>query len=360
MTTVERPAAEATTPAGDAYGLPARFYTDPAIFSLERERVFGREWVPVARVDELEHAGDFVTYTLAGEPLVVVRGDDGLLRALSNVCRHRGMVMMTGRGSCSTLQCRYHLWAYGTDGRLRQAPHMGGSGFDRGAVSLPSFPVQVWQGWVFTCLDPAAEPVNERLAGLRARFAPYDLSRYRVAARLPCDAPWNWKLQVENYAESYHHAGTHPGTLEPLFPARYSVPAEHHDDDWFFIDHRPTLPELGGLLVGGAPPLLLFSVDQLAAVWFRLQVDAVDRNQLEIYVLENPEAPLSAPALDSLLASITAINDEDCEVLRATQAGMSSRLYQPGRLSHLERGVAQFHRWLAARLDIAAGPPGAG
>jgi choline monooxygenase len=346
--------AQAIAPLDEALGLPARYYTDSSIFAAETERIFRTEWVPVARADELATGGDYVTARVGGEPVVVLRDPCGGLRALSNVCLHRGMVMLDGAGNASAVQCSYHQWSYGLDGVLRQAPYMGSSSrFDRRSVCLPGFQVAEWNGWVMVNLDPAAAPPGDRLAGLEWLCAPYGVERYRIAARISAAAPWNWKLTVENFAESYHHAGTHPKTLEPLFPARGSRAADNGGEPWFHLDHVPSVPGLGPFVAVGAFPLLLFSVGPFGAVWFRLEPVAADQSRLDIVLLENPERASTPQAIEALVASISAINDEDTRVIEQTQAGMSSRAYRPGRLSRLEKARWQFHRYLVDHLSRA-------
>lgn len=337
-------------------GLPARAYTDPAVFAAESERVLRSEWIPVARVADLAEPGDHLAYEIAGEPVLLVRQESGELAALSNVCRHRGMAMLEGRGCAPEIRCGYHLWTYGLDGSLRQAPHMAGpQEFDRRAVRLPRFRVEEWQGWAMVCLDPQAPPLAPRISSLTKRCADLDLAAYRTVASLSVDTPWNWKLQVENFSESYHHAGTHPDSLEPLFPGRRSEAADNGGEPWFWLDHTPSLPDLGPLTVVGLLPLLLFSLDEYCMVWLRLRVNGIAAGQLDVTVLEHPDRPVPAEAFDGLIASIERVTEEDNRVLARAQAGMRSRVFEPGPLSYLEKGTAQFHAYLSGRLGARTG-----
>ena len=124
-----------------AVTLPARAYTDPAIFERERRELFAKSWVPVCTTAQVIEPGDFVATSIAGEPVIVIRGDDGELRALSNVCRHRASLLVRDAGNCPrVLRCPYHGWTYGHDGQLVGVPEARGfDDLDRSAVALPQF-----------------------------------------------------------------------------------------------------------------------------------------------------------------------------------------------------------------------------
>ncbi|HEY6378291.1 MAG TPA: Rieske (2Fe-2S) protein, partial [Candidatus Dormibacteraeota bacterium] len=141
-------------PVNEATALPPQLYTSPEFYAFEKEAVFGHEWLCVGRADQVPEPGDYRTLTLAGEPLILTRHKDGSLRVLSAVCRHRGMVVAEGRGHVTSFLCPYHHWTYGTDGRLLGCPEMDRAvGFDKADHPLPSLPVEVWNGFVFTSFD---------------------------------------------------------------------------------------------------------------------------------------------------------------------------------------------------------------
>lgn len=145
--------------------LPGVAYTDPLLHEQELAEVFGRAWILVGHVSELTEPGDYVTANVGREPVVVVRGRDGELRALSNVCRHRASTILEGTGRTrSVMRCPYHAWTYELDGQLAAAPS--GQGFaclDRDQVALPRFRVGVSGGLVFCCTDPEQMPLEDVL-----------------------------------------------------------------------------------------------------------------------------------------------------------------------------------------------------
>src|SRR5581483_4244056 len=174
---------------GLARTLPGHFYHDPAIWRLEQERIFSRLWVCVGRADQHPDAGDYRTAPVGEESVLLVRGEDGALRAFLNVCRHRGARLCPAEeGHARALQCRYHAWTYGLDGRLLRAPGLqDGPDFDRGAFGLVAVPVDAWEGLAWVSLGEAPPPVAEQLVpqiaarlGDPGRLEPYRLSTLQV------------------------------------------------------------------------------------------------------------------------------------------------------------------------------------
>jgi phenylpropionate dioxygenase-like ring-hydroxylating dioxygenase large terminal subunit len=210
------------------HGLDPHFYFSDDVFQRERERVFGRSWIPVCREEEVATPGDYVTYDLAGDPIVITRSRDGRLHALANVCRHRSMVIMEGAGNAPALQCPYHHWTYALDGSLTGAPYAIGErgidGFDRTEHCLPRLALECWQGFVLVNVDADAPPLGPQLAALDDRLERHRMAEMVRVGSITWEQRWNWKLTFENYAESYHHIGIHPTSLQPMFPGERSAP----------------------------------------------------------------------------------------------------------------------------------------
>ncbi|MDP8911217.1 MAG: Rieske 2Fe-2S domain-containing protein [Actinomycetota bacterium] len=194
--------------------LPADWYTDPGVLAHEHERIFRRAWQYVSPLERVSRPGDFVTARLGEVPVVVCRDERGTLRAFANVCRHRGAeVVLDACGNRRSLQCHYHAWTYGLDGRLRAAPRANEQdGFDKSELSLHALPVEAWGPFVFVNPDPDAAAFADALgelprlvaaAGLELeRLRPRDHAEYEIAA--------NWKVVVDNYLECYHCPVAHP------------------------------------------------------------------------------------------------------------------------------------------------------
>jgi len=358
--------------------LDPRRYTDPAEYDREVERIFRREWIAIAREDEIAKPGDYVAFELCGEPLVAVRGDDGVPCVLSRVCRHRWMpVVEAGCGTGRSFQNPYHLWTYALDGRLIGAPEMTRTpGFDREACRLPSLRVEVWEGFVFVNFDPEAAPLAPRLEGLREAIAPYRPAAMRTTAPLLFEHDWNWKVMVENFIESYHHAGVHHDTLQPLVPGNGTF-ADDVPGDGYAILHNPTrdgvpmpavLPTTPGLddaqrgefLVGAVFPLLLFSVQHDSLVWYRLSPHAVDRFSLAIHLCVPPETGDDAAGAEGVAEGIAtmkqyldAIHQQDIAACQGVYRGLRSRFAAAGPLSHLELAIAQLARFVDDRVGAS-------
>jgi len=349
------------SPLERAHTLAPSCYTSAEHYAREVEGVFRRGWICFGREDWLPNAGDYFAFERFGEPLLALRDEAGAVRVLSNVCRHRWHRVAEGSGNARSLQCRYHLWTYALDGRLLGAPQMErAAGFERASCSLPALRVERWRGWLFFSFDPEAAPLAPQRSGLERLVAPYRPERMRSLAPLAYDSPWNWKVMIENFMESYHVTSIHPDTLEPGFPGAVTW-AEDSDGPWAVLhnptrDGKPTagiLPVTSGLteaqradfLVCCAFPLHLFAVNPDSAVWYELQPHGPERFTLRVHVCVPPDA--SAEDGARMRGFIDAVHQEDIRACTSVQQGVRSRLAAAGRLSHLEKANWQFHRWLA-------------
>jgi Rieske 2Fe-2S family protein len=202
-----------------AQTLPQRYFVSPEIFAKERELIFSRQWVLVGHQSQIAKTGDYLVQEVAGESLVIARDQPGDVRGFYNVCRHRGTRLCEERsGHSSTIQCPYHAWTYGLDGRLIGAPHMDKvPGFARSEHSLHRVELGLWEGFIFVSLAEAPAPLEDFFAPLAGKFSHWNLPKLRSARRIEYDVRANWKLIFENYSECYHCPGVHPA-LQKLTP----------------------------------------------------------------------------------------------------------------------------------------------
>jgi choline monooxygenase len=204
-------------PLAEARALPPAAYTHADFFALERRRVFHRHWMSVAFAHEIAEPGDAMPVEAAGVPLILARDRDGVVRAFHNVCRHRGAAILAGpvKGQ-PTLRCPYHAWAYGLDGRLRATPLWDGrkttprEAVPREQLGLHPVRCGVWAGIVFVDLSGAAPALDEFVAPVVRRWAPYRTDDLRLGYFAESEIAANWKLGVEGALENYHEEFVHP------------------------------------------------------------------------------------------------------------------------------------------------------
>jgi phenylpropionate dioxygenase-like ring-hydroxylating dioxygenase large terminal subunit len=199
--------------------LPKRAYHDPEVFEWERANVLRRDWIMVAREDEVAEPGSYTLIELDDDPLIVVRGRDDVLRAFHNVCRHRGTAVAEDPcGKVVRFQCPYHSWIYDLDGSLIRAKHTDDlDDFAFEDYGLAEVRLDTWQGFIFLNLDPAATPLRDQIGDLAEHWSRFDFSTLRRARRIEYDVHANWKFIAENYSECYHCPGVHP-QLNKLSP----------------------------------------------------------------------------------------------------------------------------------------------
>ncbi|HET7249763.1 MAG TPA: aromatic ring-hydroxylating dioxygenase subunit alpha [Gemmatimonadales bacterium] len=193
--------------------MPGRYYTSVDVLHEEEEKIWRRHWISVGRSAELASPGDYRTVEIGGESLIVLRDQQGQLRAFFNICRHRGTRLCTGeRGRLSeTLQCPYHAWTYALDGRLIGAPHMQEvEGFQKTDYPLHQAALVEWNGFLFANLDRAPQPFAELFAPLGDRFGRFNLPALVTVRRIVYDVRANWKLIMQNYSECLHCPTIHP------------------------------------------------------------------------------------------------------------------------------------------------------
>src|SRR5438876_8462168 len=216
-----------TFPSG-VKSLPQKYFVSPEIFAKERDEIFSKEWLLVGHQSQLKKSGDFFLATIAGESLMVVRDQKSEVRGFYNVCRHRGTRLKEDApGHASAIQCPYHAWTYGLDGRLIGAPHMDEvPGFDKADYPLHPVNLGVWEGFIFVNLNDGEARLRSEatarqrsgdfislerwFAPLNGKFANWNMSILRPAKRIEYDVRANWKLIFENYSECYHCPGVHP------------------------------------------------------------------------------------------------------------------------------------------------------
>ena len=201
------------------HSMPGWYYADHQVFELEKTKVFAEGWVCVGHQSEISKTGQYMTVTIGDEPVVILRDRQGQVRAYSNVCRHRGMTLVEGKGKASVLTCPYHAWSYHLDGQLNKAPYMEEvKGFDPKACALPEFQLEEWLGFVFVNIRGTASPLRPQLADMEPFLANYHPEERHSTETWFEEWQTNWKALIENFMEAYHLSVTHAVTLDHITP----------------------------------------------------------------------------------------------------------------------------------------------
>ncbi len=199
--------------AGAVLALDGQYYTDPSILAKEKERIFYRTWQYACHVSELKKPGDYVTFEILDQGLFTLRDRQGEIRSFYNVCVHRAHELLSGKGNRRLITCPYHAWSYELDGRLRKAPNEErATGFDRAAICLREVRTEIFCGFVFVNLDPAAPSLTTFFPGVEEELRRYvpDIDRLTIVEWVEVPERCNWKVSVENYNECYHCKINHP------------------------------------------------------------------------------------------------------------------------------------------------------
>ncbi|MDH5284191.1 MAG: aromatic ring-hydroxylating dioxygenase subunit alpha, partial [Gemmatimonadota bacterium] len=193
--------------------LPRGYFTSPAVLAEEVDRIFTRQWLCVDREERIAGRGDYFLLDVAGESIIILRDQQGAVRGFYNVCRHRGSRLCEEhRGSLSeTIQCPYHAWTYGLDGRLIGAPATNDlEGFRKQDWPLKPVSVALWEGFIFVNLAEDSVSFEDSHAPLLGRFARFGMAGLKLGRTHEYDIRANWKLIVQNYSECYHCPLVHP------------------------------------------------------------------------------------------------------------------------------------------------------
>jgi choline monooxygenase len=356
---------DAAAPLDEAWTIPSAWYTDPRVFELEQRAVFGRTLQPVARVDQLAEPGSYVTAEVAGEPVVVVRGSDGELRAFFNVCRHHAAAVVTeAEGRAQRLRCPYHGWTYSLEGELRGTPEFEGvCRFEKAENGLVPARLETWEEFVFVAVEGSALSINAALGDFGARMAALDLSSLRFRERRVYEVACNWKVYVDNYLDGgYHVPHAHKGLSSVLDYSAYTIEtAGRACLQSSPIDAEKGDPDAGSTRRGTAAHYL-WLYPGFMVNWYEGYMDTnrviplgPDRTQVVFDFYFSDFAGASEEDLRRSIGVAERIQDEDKAICESVQRGLRSRAYKAGRLSvRREAGEHLFHRLLASDLRSAA------
>ncbi len=349
--------------------MPARWYTDPAILEVEKEKIFWNTWQPVGRLEMVMRPGDYFTCEVIGEPVVVTRTKEGELKAFYNVCRHRGATVANGKGNRKSLQCVYHGWTYGLDGKLLAAPEFEGvKDWQKEQVCLPEIKVEAWGPFIFVNLDPAAPAMKDTSYGkIHAEIINngFNIDKMTLMERRDYYIDCNWKVYVDNYLEGYHLPTAHPGLFKELdydkyrvdtfadYSSQYAPIRELQPDEMRGRDRRyvRTSEESQALYYWMFPNVMLNVYLDNISINIILPLGHDKTLTIFEWYFEQPGTGEGWESMQQIIAFSDQIQQEDIELCEIVQKGLQSRSYDTGRFSaKRENGVHHFQSLVHDRL----------
>ncbi|WP_445619865.1 aromatic ring-hydroxylating oxygenase subunit alpha [Kushneria sp. Sum13] len=382
------------------YSLPQPFYNDARFFALDMQEVFEKEWLFAGMTCEIPAKGNFMTLEIGNNPVVIVRGAEGVVHAFHNVCRHRGSRLCTKeKGKVAKLVCPYHQWTYELDGRLLFAGSDMGTNFDLNEFGLKPVNVRTAGGFIFINLSEEAPAIDDFLVTLEHYLEPYDMDNVKVATQTTIVEQANWKLVIENNRECYHCNGAHPELLnsliefddteDPRATDKYKELVTRKQADWnneqvpwqlkrfgkrnrltrtplldnvvsMTMDGKPgcnklmgrlTSPDMGSLRILHLPNSWNHFMGDHAVV-FRVLPLGPQQSMVTTKWLVHKDAVEGVDYDPERLRHVwDATNDQDRQLAEENQRGINSRAYQPGPYSETyEFGVIDFVNWYGERM----------
>lgn len=346
--------------------LPNRAFRSQAFFDAEIEHIWNSDWVFVTTEDAVREPGDQLPVTVAGQPVLLLRDQDSELVALSNLCAHRGTLLVEEATNGKRIQCPYHAWTYDDSGRLLSVPFSPRGEISKKDHCLPTYDVESWHGLVFVNLAGAARPLTERFAAIESLVVERGIDDLHHWSGQQETDTWecNWKLAALNAMESYHLFQVHPETLEPYTPTK----------DAYYISGSAVATATGGTSKGqddylliSLPPGFVGVFTNGSFVWQAMQPIDAQR------CLVRTGGAFSTPSPDQdegrvsrwlaqagSAAAALAMPDflpEDKEICERGQRGAQGD-FAPGALLEVERVVIDFGRYLRWRLNGREEVPG--
>jgi choline monooxygenase len=344
---------------------PSSWYKDSRILDLEQLTVFSHSWQLTGRSDQVRNPGQYITAEVAGEAILVIRGNDRVLRGFFNVCRHHAAGVVTKcEGKAENLRCPYHGWTYDLEGKLILTPEFAGvANFDRNANGLAPVQTAEWSGWVFVKLESGDPDLTDYVGtDLIERLEPLNLEQYSWFESRSYFVNCNWKVFVNNYLDGgYHVPHIHGGLSSVLDNSKYKI----ETGERFCLQSSPIASEKGEVKTAAVrkgeranylwiyPNFMINVYDEVMDTNLVIP-RGVDKTEV---IFDYYFADVAASAREKNLASIVVseqIQAEDVAICQSVQRGLNSRAYNTGRLSvRREAGEHLFHRLLHS--DLIAG-----
>ena len=332
--------------------LPASWYHDPKLFEQERKTVFGKEWLYAAETVDLKNSGDYVSFTLAGYPIFIMKGEDQTIRAFHNFCRHRAAPLVQeskGHMKMPSLTCKYHGWTYSLSGELLQAPFCSSEVCSKKNPDLSLVEIQVgeFNNKVFINLDRNAVPFSQAWAPILEEFkkSGYRAQEYVATGQMTKLGRFNWKVWMDGYQECYHCPTIHPILSKDFALRKYQI--ENKERYSIHSCERKGESALGtfqGLWLWVYPNLGLPCYEPC---YYTLQVNPIDATHTELNYRFRFKESVDAQTREEFINLVKKITQEDVEICEGVQKNLLAGVYEDGYLNlERENGVAYFHSLL--------------
>ena len=335
--------------------LAQKYFVSPEIFDEEQEKIFSKHWLLVGHQSQVQSPGDYIVQDVNRESLIVIRDKDEEIQAFYNVCRHRGTRLKEDAcGHASVIQCSYHAWTYGLDGRLIGAPHMDDvPGFNKEDYPLHPVNLGLWEGFIFVNLADNSMPLEKWFAPLNGKFSHWNIPKLQSAKRIEYDVHANWKLMFENYSECYHCPGVHP-QLQKVSP--YDSAENDLREGRFLGGFMKINPGKSLTMSGNACAAFVGEIENLQQVFYYSIFPNMLLSLHPEYVMVHqlwPQSPERTLIVcdwffhpdafgrkdfnpNDAIEFWDMTNKQDWHVCELSQQGIASRAYEPGPYSSRE------------------------
>ena len=327
--------------------IPSGWYTGEDFHSIDKEAIFSKEWNVVGHVNQLQNVGDYILGEAAGNPVIVVKGNDEKIRGFYNVCRHRGGPLAMENGCAKMIQCKYHGWTYTLEGMLRGVPRFDRVDlFDKKDYGLVPVNLDVWEGLVFVNLSGNPEPLKNKMRGIKERILPYDLKIKKFYKRVVYRINCNWKVYIDNYLEGYHVPYVHPELTKFLDYREYKTEVFNN----YSLQSSPVIQE-GNYFKqeGGVYYYFVYPNWMMNILPGRMQLNIVipeglnKTNVIFDYYYDDITSEKAIEIIKEDLDYSDKVQQEDIEICEKVQKGLESSAYDKGRFSvECEEGVYHF------------------
>ncbi len=347
-------------PLDQAYALDASFYRDKAILDLENTHIFQSQWQLVGHISQFNQTCVQLTTQIGDLPIIIVKNQQDQLIALHNVCRHRAGPLFVEQSKNPVLRCRYHGWSYDLDGQLKSAPEMQSTtNFKVCEHHLPQAHLEIWQNFIFVCVNPPQQSVKDMLKGIEPQIKPIDLKQMEFSHRDEYLIDCNWKVYMDNYLEGYHLPHVHPGLSKLLDYRQYDTELyEDYSYQFSPLDNQQNNTANIYYGEGSAHYYTIFPNLMLNILPGRLQTNVVlpvglDKTQIIFdYYYQDLQSESTQTLIQQDQSFSDEVQQEDIEICEKVQIGLNSGSYHAGPLCEKrEQGLVHFQNLIRKNLS---------